>query len=197
VSVVVGHSVVGYATAETVSPGAYDAWWRYAIVAALVANLPDADILVGSLFGDAEGWHHGPSHSLAMAAIVGVATGLLARSAGRRFRPAFAFVGVLYASHVLLDAIAPDRGKPDVGVPLFWPFSHANIAAAIPMPGWLSSALSLREADVAGGYLPMLLSRDTLVVLLTEAVLYAPVLVLALWIRRTRGRSARRYGGLR
>ncbi len=203
-SVVVGHSVAGYATAEAFGPPVFDRWWKAALAAAVVANLPDMDFALGLLVGDPEGWHHGASHSLFAAVLAGIVAGLLARRFGptdpagrtarsRRFWTGFLYVAPIYASHVLLDTVAPERGKPDVGVPLLWPLSDTDIAARIPMPAWLADALALADADVSGGYIEMLLAPDTVITFATEAVLFAPLFLLALRIRRAREPAAHRH----
>ncbi len=97
---------------------------RRALVAgALLGTLPDLDVVVLALFDlDAVGhmtWHRGPSHSLFVLALLGVAVWWLARraSAGVRLAPVswFAAIELALLTHPLLDALTV------YGTQLFWP----------------------------------------------------------------------------
>src|SRR5437870_388306 len=89
-------------------------WWS------ALSLLPDADVIgfpLGVDYGDPWG-HRGATHSLTMAAAVGLAVGLIA---SRFKQPAVRtglIAGLLLASHGLLDTMT-DGG---LGCALFWPF---------------------------------------------------------------------------
>ncbi len=116
---VMSHAAVGVALGHlTAFPRCRRAFW---LVSALLPALPDLDV-----FGRAAGipfystWgHRGVSHSLAAAAVIGVATALLVhRRLGAKPAPLAVYFALITASHGLLDALT--NGGP--GVAFFAPF---------------------------------------------------------------------------
>jgi inner membrane protein len=95
---------------------------RFWVWTAACAMLPDADVIgfgFGIRYADLLG-HRGLSHSLAFAAVVGVAVACtFGREVGRRGALA-AYFAVITASHPLLDALT----NGGLGVALFAPFSN-------------------------------------------------------------------------
>lgn len=187
----IGHIAVGMAAARLQSPRAASrALLAISMVAwSLLSLLPDVDV-VGFRFGvrytDAWG-HRGASHSfafsLALAAIVAAAASLL------RLRPIrtglFAFAVV--ASHAVLDTMT-DGG---LGCALWWPWSaERHFAPWTPIP---VAPIGRRFFTGAG-----------LAVAVYEMILFAPVLLYAVWPRRgspRRGvdagsRASRRSSGI-
>ena len=82
--------------------------WRLGVLFATLGMLPDLDLVTSV--------HRGPSHSLGMAAIVGlVATAL---SSHPRLGLAAA---AAYATHTLLDWLSADTSVP-LGIMALWPF---------------------------------------------------------------------------
>ena len=113
------HAVVGVALGHlTAFPRPRRAFW---LVSALLPVLPDLDVLgraAGIPFYSTWG-HRGVSHSLAAAALIGVAAALLVyRRLGARPAPLAVYFAVVTASHGLLDALT--TGGP--GVAFFAPF---------------------------------------------------------------------------
>ena len=90
---------------------------------ALVACVPDLDVIPGLFVGKLGQFHHGITHSFAAAVIFSAITWLLFRPLGERSLKLGILVFVLYASHVVLDYFTMDTGAP-YGVPLYWPLSH-------------------------------------------------------------------------
>lgn len=185
-SVVVGHTITGYAVAELQPANPFNAWWKTAAFVAVVANLPDLDLLVGLLVDRPLDFHHGPTHSLAAALAFGAIAGLLATLLKRRFWSFFWLSAAVYASHVLLDAVAPERSGPHSGVALFWPVTGQRLSLPVPMPDWLFQALALEGGESGQGFLSALVGWDTVLVMGAEAVLFAPLLGVAILIRRSR-----------
>lgn len=143
--------------------------WRMAAWSAL-SLLPDADVIAFPLgipyrapFG-----HRGASHSLAFAALMGVAAALLARAPAARWRVGLLAFAVV-ASHPLLDALT-DGG---LGVALLWPYSNERFFAPVrPIP----------VAPIGAG----ILSGRGLYVMGFEALVFAPVFAWALLWRKGR-----------
>lgn len=96
---------------------------RFAVLGAVVATVPDLDVVgfrLGVDYGDVLG-HRGLSHSLAFAAMVAAGIAILWRSLPARARsPAWLYLALAMASHGLFDALT-DGG---LGVALLAPFSN-------------------------------------------------------------------------
>jgi len=131
-----------------------------------VSLLPDLDV-IGFSFGVryADPWgHRGATHSLAIAALVGVVGGLVARRFGKPPLRTGIMIGLVLASHAVLDTMT-DGG---LGCALFWPFDGTRYFAPWrPIP----------VAPIGFGFL----SPVGVAIALTELVLFAPLLVFALW----------------
>src|SRR5438093_10023535 len=116
----VGHIAVGMAAARAYDASHAPKWTSMAMWSAL-AMLPDLDVVgfaLGVRYGDPWG-HRGATHSLLMAAALGIALSVIAWRRGLPFgRTALFTVGVI-ASHGLLDTMT-DGG---LGAALLWPFS--------------------------------------------------------------------------
>jgi len=132
----------------------------------VVSLLPDLDV-IGFSFGVryADPWgHRGAMHSLAIAAVVGVAGALVARGVGKPMLRTGIMIALVLASHAVLDTMT-DGG---LGCALFWPFDRTRYFAPWrPIP----------VAPIGFGFL----STVGLTIALTELVLFAPLLIVALW----------------
>jgi len=114
-----GHTAIGLAAHETVQNGdhGYSRWGAFALVAVL-ANLPDVDIVLGLLFqGNGNLFHRGPTHSLLFAVLAGYAASQLWRLWDRVPRLGFPLCFGLVFSHVLADMLLTTSP-----VSLLWPF---------------------------------------------------------------------------
>lgn len=97
---------------------------RFWLLAAACAVLPDADVLAfffGVPYADPFG-HRGFTHSLAFAALTGLAAVALFFRGARDKASLAAFFALAAASHPLLDALT----NGGLGVALFWPFSDGR-----------------------------------------------------------------------
>jgi inner membrane protein len=163
-----GHIAVGMAAARVYRDGPPPRWSSMALWSTL-SLLPDADVIgfaLGVEYGDPWG-HRGATHSLTFAMAV---AGALALAASRFQLPAFrigAIAGLVLASHGLLDALT-DGG---LGSALLWPFDLTRYFAPWrPIP---VAPIGLDFISPAG-----------LAVALTELVLFAPLAVFALRLKR-------------
>lgn len=143
----IGHTAVGLAVLEAASPsGARPrARWKTVLWTAVLANLPDLDILAGLLWsGNGAAFHRGPTHSLAFAAAAALATLPAARrlpslgavSPGLRFG--------LVLSHLVSDLLL-SRGP----VSLFWPFQMQWSAGSLTWTDTIAAALRFGVSDAA------------------------------------------------
>jgi inner membrane protein len=143
--------------------------WTAGLCAA--ALLPDADVVAFALGIPyrAPLGHRGASHSLAAAALFGLACALVAR--GQRLPPLRIglLVALVMGTHGLLDTLT-DGG---LGAALAWPWSNERFFAPWrPIP----------VAPIGAG----MLSRRGLEVVLAELVLFLPLFALGLWPRKAR-----------
>ena len=136
-----------------------------------LALLPDIDV-VGFLRGVPYGapWgHRGATHSLTFAAAGAVLAALGARWRGRPFARTLAFAAIVLASHGLLDTMT-DGG---LGAALLWPFTLTRYFAS-----WRPITVAPIGADFFTPY--------GVAVAASEAVLFAPLLLFALWPKTRR-----------
>ena len=99
--------------------------WKHIILGAAIAILPDLDFVVIWFFGFSKSWHRGFTHSILLAACVGVLFSLWEKS-GSRVRWAIVYAAAM-ASHGLLDALVSVQG----GVELLWPLSSHKFASGL------------------------------------------------------------------
>jgi inner membrane protein len=165
----IGHLAVGLAAARVSRPGAGTKPWGWTALLVVLSFLPDADVIafrLGIPYGAPFG-HRGALHSLAFAAIVGLALWALARA--MRLPAAFVAVtgALVMATHGVLDTLT-DGGK---GIALFWPLTNERLFAPWrPIP----------VAPIG----PRILSPAGLRLMIWEALLFLPFFVVALWPRR-------------
>jgi inner membrane protein len=103
-------------------------------VLVIASGLPDLDFLPGMLVGNADLYHHGPSHSLFAGLLVAALAGTLVAwrggaALGKRIGLAV-FLG--YGLHVVLDMFCIDT-RPPFGVPLFWPLWAGYVASPVEL----------------------------------------------------------------
>jgi len=110
------HAVVGLGMARLYTGRPMS--WAYWTLAALLATIPDIDVLSTASYGTPLG-HRGITHSLLGALVLGLA---VAGIVYRRFRfPWWSLAALFFAtlaSHDLLDAMT----WGGEGIPFFWPF---------------------------------------------------------------------------
>jgi membrane-bound metal-dependent hydrolase YbcI (DUF457 family) len=87
--------------------------WQWVLVPALLAALPDADLLI-------DGFHRRGTHSIAAVALVLIVAIVVTRKV-TRLRWALV-VAAAYGSHLGLDLLGADPNPPS-GIQLLWPFS--------------------------------------------------------------------------
>ena len=126
-----GHAAVGITVGELV-PGkgkpALD--WKYYIFVALLANLPDIDIIIGLLFhGNGSLFHRGVTHSLMFALFTAVLAAQGWRVWSKLPKIGFRTCFTVIFSHIFADLLFTGSR-----VSLFWPF---EIYHSTGYRGWL------------------------------------------------------------
>lgn len=101
--------------------------WATLIAFAVLATLPDADLLMLALGLPDHGavGHRGASHSLVVAVVAGLVGVLVARRIGWPPLRTGVAAALAVASHGLLDTL----GNGGRGIPLLWPLSNARFVA--------------------------------------------------------------------
>jgi membrane-bound metal-dependent hydrolase YbcI (DUF457 family) len=171
-----GHSLAGLAAGWAVVPpakGRLPLVTQAALFMALGAA-PDLDLLFGR--------HRYETHSIGAAVLAGALAALMrwpiAPTRARIFWAACA----AWATHPLLDMLAPDHWPP-IGVMAFWPFSRGfyitGLEWFLPISRDWSSASVWLDARAA--------VRETLILL--------PIVLLVWWIRMGTGRTHGRSSG--
>jgi inner membrane protein len=185
----IGHIAVGMAAARAYDPEYPPRWSSMALWSAL-SLLPDADV-VGFLRGVPYGapWgHRGATHSLTLAVVGGIVTGLAARGSGlgtRSFkRPGLrlaVFAALVLASHGLLDTMT-DGG---LGAALLWPFSLTRYFGPwrpIPVAPIGLDFFTLDGATVALSELLLFLPLWLFAFRMRQRAVAVAVWLLALWL---------------
>ena len=113
-----GHTAIGLITYETaVGDSAFRRWKRFVFIA-ILANLPDIDVIIGLLLKwNGNAFHRGPTHSLVFAIIAGFLAYVAARRCLGIPGISYRLSVMLILSHVLADAFLTDGA-----VSFFWPF---------------------------------------------------------------------------
>ena len=162
--------------------------WAGLAFVVVLANLPDADFLIGAIVGRPRDWHRGPTHTLLAAVVVALLVAFAQWRGGRRFSHGFLLAFALYGSHLVLDTIMPDR-RFESGIPLFWPLTDYHVYAPLPLPAGLEAFLNIALGDTPGSFAASLLSWHAVAVFLIEGLLFLPLLGLAWALPAARGRA--------
>jgi membrane-bound metal-dependent hydrolase YbcI (DUF457 family) len=168
------HSLIGATVAAALDKGA-EVRWRLLCLCGFLAVCPDFDYLLNWLRVGRGGWHHGFTHSIVFAIFVGAITAVVCRWRSVRGYIVFSAATV---SHTLLDYVITESR----GVALWWPFTDHRYKLRIPNPiDYTLSNSSLWEATV-----------DVLRICLVELIVFAPLLLLVILLRRSWTRTGNR-----
>ena len=111
-----GHAAIGLVTNDLLTGKSF-ASWRAALYLAVLANLPDVDVLAGLLLnGNGSAFHRGPTHSFLFAFLAGIAAANAWRIWPRIPKLGFGTCFLVILSHVLGDLLL--TGSP---VSFSWP----------------------------------------------------------------------------
>jgi len=186
------HSLAGVAVFKGLDADGTARAWKRLLLAVVIANVADLDLIPGILAGEPNRYHHvGFSHSALFALAAAVLVGALAVAAGKRWpvlgrhTSAFAgtalLVGLLLLSHVVLDALNDDL-RPPPGVPMWWPLSPAYVQ----IYPWFVAVAKLPGAGTALDFVASVLTVHNLYAMLWEFLTMAPLVVLVGWWRARR-----------
>jgi membrane-bound metal-dependent hydrolase YbcI (DUF457 family) len=143
------------------------------VIALVGSTVPDLDFLPGILIGDLRAFHHGISHSFALAMLFGAVIFVFVRAIDKALaKRAAAFALLAYSSHVMLDFVNVNPGT--LGVPLLWPVSEEQFGVNLRLFGyfhyedsgipsvvhWQNVPPLSRELLVLGSVVLMLLRKE-------------------------------------
>jgi membrane-bound metal-dependent hydrolase YbcI (DUF457 family) len=167
------------------------------LLAVIIANSPDLDLVPGILLGEPNRYHHvGFSHSAVFAAVAALAVGVVAASAGRRWpvvnrrlsavTGTALMVGLLLLSHILLDALTTDT-RPPAGVPMFWPLTNMPVQ----IYEWFPYVAKMGGEGGPMEFVASVLNAHNIWAMAWEFLTLAPIVVLVAWWRRARADNRR------
>jgi inner membrane protein len=166
----IGHVAAGLAAARAYAGPDERPSWPAMLGWSALSLLPDIDV-VGFMRGvpySAEWGHRGATHSLTIAVVGGIVTGLTARVLGaRRSLRLTIFATLVLASHGLLDTMT-DGG---LGIALLWPFSLTRFFAP-----WQPITVAPIGLDF--------FTMEGATIALTELVLFLPLWLYAFRVRQ-------------
>ena len=137
------------------------------LIGAVLGICPDFDYALNWLRISGGGWHHGFTHSFLFALLLGLIVSLVLGD--RKARSVITFSAAT-VSHTLLDFLITESR----GVALWWPFTDQRYKLRLPNPidyTWRSGSFLEAAADV-------------LKISLTELIIFAPMLMAVLFIKR-------------
>lgn len=173
----IGHALGGLAAGWAVSPPEHDrrALITQSAIFMCLGAAADLDLLIGR--------HHYEMHSVGAALLAGVLAAWMRWPVGSSRWRIFLAATAAWASHPLLDMLAPDHSPP-IGVMAFWPFSRGFFITGIEifMPisrQWWRAGVLAFDARAA----------------VREVLILAPLVGLVWWLRRRTSRSRGRSSG--
>jgi membrane-bound metal-dependent hydrolase YbcI (DUF457 family) len=162
----VGHSLIGVTVAAALTSKS-ETRWQILSLSALLAVGPDSDYILNWLHVGRGGWHHGFTHSILFALFAGALTAVVS---GWRSVRGFIIFSAATVSHTLLDYVMTESR----GVALWWPFTNRRYKLGGTNPiDYTWSSTSIWDAGV-----------DVLRISLLELIMFGPILLLVVLLRR-------------
>jgi len=163
----VAHGLLGASVAAALLQSSKTRQWRLLWMGAFLAVCPDFDYVLNWLRISGGGWHHGFTHSILFALLLGL---IVATVLGEKKVRSVIFYSAATVSHTLLDFLMTESR----GVALWWPITDQRYKLRLPNPiDYTWSNVSLWQATL-----------DILRISLTEFMIFAPILLLVVWVRR-------------
>ena len=162
----IAHGLLGATVVAALRPSSEPRTAKLLLTGALLAISPDFDYILNWLKIDYGGWHHGFTHSIPFAIVMGIV--MIAIFRDWKFRSYLVYTAA-YVSHTLLDFLFTDSR----GVALWWPFTNDRYKLSLPFPiDYVWSNTSLLQTLI-----------DILKLCLVEFLIFAPILFVVLWVR--------------
>jgi len=163
----VAHGLVGASVVAALRPSNELGGWKWLAFGAFLGVAPDFDFALNWLGISIGGWHHGFTHSIPFAVVVGLVTIVVLRQWKVR---SFLVFSATYVSHTLLDYMLTESR----GVALWWPFTNHRYKLRLPNPiDYTYSVDSFSHA-----------AKDLLKISLIELLIFAPLLLAVILVRQ-------------
>lgn len=161
----VAHGLIGASVVAALRDPAQTPGWKWLAFGAFLAIAPDFDFALNWLRISWGGWHHGFTHSIPFAVVVGLVTIIALRQLKVR---SFLVFGGAYVSHTLLDYMLTESR----GVALWWPFTNYRYKLRLPNPiDYTYSVDSFSQAAI-----------DLLKISLVELLIFGPILLAVILV---------------
>ena len=166
----VAHGLLGAGVAAAVRQTSQTRRWKPLLTGAFLGICPDFDYALNWLRIAGGGWHHGFTHSILFALFLGLIT---ATVLGERTVRSIVLCSSAIVSHTLLDFLMTESR----GVALWWPLTDRRYKLGLPNP----IDYTWGDATLWGA------AVDLLKISLIELLIFAPVLLAVVWLRRLLG----------
>lgn len=169
----VAHGLIGVSVVAVLRDSAQTGRWKWLAFGAFLGVAPDFDFALNWLRISRGGWHHGFTHSIPFAIVVGLLTIIVLRQWKVR---SFLVFSAAYMSHTLLDYMLTESR----GVALWWPFTNHRYKLRLPNPiDYTWSDDSLTQA-----------ASDLLKISFIELLIFGPILLAVILVRQVVSRRS-------
>jgi len=131
----VGHALAGYAVYTfSVAPTNRNRL-KLAFLCIFMATAPDLDVLPCILIGRPQLYHHGITHSVALAFVASLIIAGIVSIRMKPFYLIFSLCLISYLSHLLIDFLGSSghNWHSVVGIPLLWPISREKFSSTVEL----------------------------------------------------------------
>ena len=161
----IAHGLVGASVVAALRPSVQTGSWKWLAFGAFLGIAADFDYALNWLRISFGGWHHGFTHSIPFAIVVGLLGIVILRQWKIR---SFIVISAAYVSHALLDFMLTESR----GVALWWPFTNYRYKLRLPNPiDYTWSDDSFRQAAL-----------DLLRISLVELLIFGPILLIVILV---------------
>lgn len=185
----IAHSITGYAFAAASGVRFRKDTFTALLFSVVVANLPDLDFLPGALANEPVLYHRTIAHTIPAGLLCGLIIGVVLTRFGKRFWEISALGALVYCSHLFADMV--DFGGGNIGVQIFWPLNAGFYSIRTPMSDSDGGWLMFHRGHGSAGFFSSFLSFEFFRAMLIQALLFAPLLIPAWWIRWKRSAASR------
>ena len=180
----IAHSIVGYSFAAATGIRFRRDTMTAILFSIVVANLPDTDFLPGFLRNEPSLYHRTVAHTLPAALLCGLIIGAVLTRFGKRFWEITLLGTVVFASHLVADMI--NLTGNNIGIQILWPFSDSWYSIKTPFGRYADWFNYDRGVD-SSNFIESFFSWGFIRAVTMQSLVFAPLLVPALWLRRRRG----------
>ena len=173
----IAHSLCGYIIYSSVKIKDDKINWKTLFSFIVLANLADLDYLPGIYINKPNIFHHGLSHSIVAAIIVGLSISVIYKfNSEKKFFKNFILFSSLYLSHVVLDFFTVDTSIP-LGEQLFWPFTNEYYISSI------SLFRDISKGSTTNSFFLSVFEFYNVITGVTECMIFLPFILIIKFIK--------------